>query len=409
MSQIHENTVNEGRERTSAASVTEAATASFRKLRHAALAAALLVIAGSLAGLLPRWRQSAALETETRDLAIQTVAVISPAPGQPSAGLLLPAEIKPFIEAPIYARASGYLKRWYADLGAQVKAGDLLAEIDSPELNQELAQAQAVLAQTEAALALSKTTAERWAELLKTASVSEQEAAERDADYKLKLANVQAARANVARLEELQRFEKITAPFEGIIVARNTDVGQLITTGTVNSKELFRLAQTRTLRVFVRVPQAATPGLAPGQPAELTVPELPGHLFQATVVRTSGAMTPDSRTLLTELEVDNPRQQILPGTFAQVRLSGGGAQASMTLPANTLLFRPEGPQVGVVTGQGTVELRTVQLGRDFGPSVEILGGVTTNDAVILNPPDSLISGIQVRVAANSQPASSNQK
>lgn len=373
-----------------------AAASAGGKLRNAGLVALVLVIIGVLAGLLPRWHHRATLRAETQQLAQATVNVVSAAPGKSAAGMSLPAEVKPYLEAPIYARASGYLQRWLVDIGAEVKEGDILAEIDTPELNQELAQSRAQLAQTQAALVLAKTTAARWADLLKTASVSEQEAAEKQADLELKQANVDFAQANVRRLEDLQSFEKVRAPFAGTITARNTDVGQLIS--ATGGKELFRLAQTRTLRVYVRVPENIARNVEPGQMAELTVPQAPGRVFPAKVVRTSGAMSAESRTLLTELEVDNSHNEILSGTFAQVRLTEARPDATLTLPSITLLFRAEGPQVGVVKPDGTVDLRRVVLGRDFGPTVEILKGLEPSDRVILNPADSLVSGMVVRVA-----------
>jgi RND family efflux transporter MFP subunit len=384
------------------ASTSAAAASSGAKLRNAAIVAAVLIVIGTLAGLIPRSMHRNALRAETRELAIQTVSVVSPAPGQTAAGLTLPAEAKALVEAPIYARTSGYLKRYLVDIGTPVKAGDLLAEIDTPELNQELEQARAQLAQADAALVLARTTSARWADLVKTSSVSEQEAAEKKADLELKSATVEAARASVRRLEDLQSFERVTAPFAGTITARGTDVGQLVAAS--NGKELFRLAQTGTLRVYVRVPQAAAQGVAPGQMAELTIPELPGRVFPAKVVRTSGAMSADSRTLLTELEVDNSRGEILAGTYVQVRLAETKQQPTSTLPANTLLFRAEGPQVGVVGADDKVELRRVTLGRDFGPTVEIEGGVGPTDRVILNPADSLVGGTTVRVAEATEPA-----
>jgi RND family efflux transporter MFP subunit len=382
-----------------AAATSEAAASTGAKLRNAAVLAALLVVIGVVAGLVPRWMHRKALRAETRELAIQSVSVVSPAPGKAATGLTLPAEVKALVEAPIYARTSGYLKRYLVDIGAHVKAGDLLAEIDTPELNQELAQAKAQLVQTDAALALAKTTAARWADLLKSASVSEQEAAEKQSDLELKVATVEAARANVRRLEEMQSFERVLAPFAGTITARTTDIGQLIAAGSNN--ELFRLAQTGTLRVYVRVPQAAARNVAAGQMAELTIPELPGRVFPAKVVRTSEAMSTDSRTLLTELEVDNSKGEILAGTYAQARFTDAKADPALTLPANTLLFRSEGSQVGVIGLNDKVELRSVSLGRDFGPTIEILGGVTPSDHVILNPSDSLVSGVTVRVAGRS--------
>ncbi len=376
-------------------SISDAAASSGAKLRHAAIIAILLVIVGAIAGLWPRWRQRAELRIETQELAIQTVNVILAEPGEAAAGLALPAEIKPFLDAPIYARSSGYLTNWFVDIGGEVKAGDVLAEIDAPELRQELVQSKAELAQTEAALALAKTTADRWAELLKTASVSEQEGAEKRADLELKSANVAAARAHVRRLEELQSFSHVKAPFSGTITARGTDIGQLVTGGS--GKELFHLAQTEVLRVYVRVPQSAARAVSRGQIAELTIAELPGHVFPAKVIRTSGAMSADSRTLLTELQVDNAHHEILAGTYAQVRFADATLQAAVTLPSNALLFRSEGPQVGVVRENGKVELHNVTLGRDFGARVEILDGVAKNDRVILNPADSLVGGVTVRV------------
>jgi membrane fusion protein (multidrug efflux system) len=379
------------------ATVEEAAARSGTKLRHAAIIAVMVVVVAAIAGLVPRWRQRTALRAETHDLALQTVAVVSAERGKAAAGLTLPAEVKPFLDAPIYARSSGYLTNWFVDIGGHVKEGEILAEIDAPELRQELVRAKAELAQTEAALALAKITAERWSELLKTASVSDQEAAEKKADFELKSANVAAAHAAVRRLEELQSFSHVRAPFAGTITARGTDVGQLIVGGS--GKELFHLTQTSSLRVYVRVPQMAARAIAVGQIAELTIPELPGRVFPAKVVRTSGAMSTDSRTLLAELQVDNSKNEILAGTYAQVRFPEADMNPPLTLPSNTLLFRAEGLQVGVVAADGKVSLHRVSVGRDFGSTIEILEGVSPTDKVILNPPDSLVSGILVRIAA----------
>lgn len=380
--------------------LSDAAARSNLKLRQAAVVAALLIIVGATGGLWPRWQHRALLAGETRELAMQTVSVTCPVPGAAAAGLMLPAEIKPFVDSPLYARASGYLKRWLVDIGAEVKEGDLLAEIDTPELNQELAQSRAQLLQAEAALTLAKTTAARWAELLKSSSVSEQEAAEKAADLELKSATVQAGRANVQRLEELQAFQAVKAPFAGTITARRADVGELITAGS--SRELFRLAQTKTLRVSVRVPQTVARAVVPGQPAELVIAEVRGRVFPAKVARTSGALSADSRTLLVELEVDNADKAILAGAYGQVRFTEAKLEAALTLPSNTLLFRPEGPQVGVVGPDGKIELRGVTLGRDFGPTTEILGGVGPTDRVILNPPDSLVGGVVVRLVKSGE-------
>jgi membrane fusion protein (multidrug efflux system) len=371
------------------------------KLARASIVLVAILLAAFLIALIPRLRHRAALATETRELAVPTVAVISPAPGKPAAGLPLAAEVKPWIEAPIYARASGYLKRWLVDIGATVREGQLLAEIETPELDQQLERARHDLAQAEAALALAKITADRYTELLKTASVAEQETAEKQADLVLKTAGTAGARSEVRRLEELKAFARVTAPFGGVITARNTDVGNLITAG--GGQELFRLAQTDRLRVYVRVPQTEALDIAPGQTAELLIPERPKRVFHAKVIRAAGAITADSRTLLTELEADNVRGEILAGSFGQVRLTAAKGEAPLVLPANTLLFRAEGPQVGVVRPDGKVELRSVKLGHDFGATLEIVSGVSTNDHVILNPSDSLESGATVRAVAVTKP------
>ena len=353
------------------------------------------ILIGLAIGFLPRWFTRRALAQETQALAVTTVAVVSPSPGQSDLGVPLPAEVQAFVEAPIYARASGYLKRWLVDIGATVKAGQLLAEIETPELDQQLAQAKAEVAQNQAALDLAKITSARWTNLLKTASVSEQETAEKQSDWELKKANLDAALANLHRLEELKTFASVTAPFDGTITARQTDVGQLITAGS--GRELFRLAQVNPLRVYVRVPQTLAPAITPGQTAELILDQMPGKKIAAKVVRTAGAIEPRSRTLLTELQVDNSRGDILAGSYAQVRFTDSVAAPTFTLPANTLLFRAEGICIGAVKADGKVEMRGVKLGRDFGQTVEILEGVNAGDRVIMNPPDSLASGLSVRV------------
>lgn len=367
------------------------------KLRRAAVVTAGVILGLFVIGLLPRWRDRAALAREASELALPTVAVVSPAPAKAPPGLLLPAEVQPWIETPVYARATGYVKRWLVDLGRHVKAGQLLAEIETPELDQELERTRHELAEAQALLGLAKITAARYTDLLKTASVNEQETAEKQADYTLKAAVVEAARANLRRLEELRGFARVTAPFEATVTARDVDVGDLITAGS--AKQLFRLAQTDRLRVYVRVPQTGAVAVAPGQEAELLLPERPNRVFPATVARTAGAISPDSRTLLVELEVDNSRGEILAGSFAQVRLMKGKGAPPLTLPGNALLFRAEGPQVGVVGLDDKVELRSVKLGRDFGTTVEILSGVGPKDRVVLNPFDGLNSGTRVRVAA----------
>ncbi len=365
--------------------------------RLAAVFFVTVILAGLavVAGLIPRWRARIALVESTQALAIPTVAVVGLSNAVAPPALLLSAELRPYLEAPIHPRATGYVRRWLVDLGTNVEAGQLLAEIDTPELNQELARSRAELAQVEAARDLAQTTATRWAELLKTSSVAEQEAAEKKADLALKVATVEAARANVRRLEELNGFAQVTAPFAGIITRRLVNVGDLVTAGT--GVELFRVAQTARLRVFVRVPQALVPGIATNSIAQLSLQEMPGKTFEARVVRTAGAIEPDSRTMLTELEVDNSKQLLLSGSYAQVRFPAPPLAAGVSLPANALLFRAEGPQVGLVDADGKVTLKSVVLGRDFGPTIEVLHGVTLQDRVIVNPPDALVSGMTVRI------------
>jgi len=375
------------------------------KSRRAAVLLALftviaLVFLGVVAGLKSREQQRATVASETVELAVPMVTVVSPQPGKSAAGLLLPAEVKPWVDAPIYARASGYLQRRLVDIGSQVKANQLLAEIETPELDSELDQARYQLAEAEAALALARSTAERYAVLVKTVSVSEQDADEKKSDFVLKTANVAAARANVRRLADFKGFARVTAPFAGTITSRNIDVGELVMAG--NGKELFRLSQTGKLRVYVNVPQTDAFSVRAGQTAELFLPELPGRVFAAKVMTTAGAISADSRTLLTQLEVDNSDNELLPGCFVQVRITTAQRDVGLVLPANTLLFRAEGPQVGVVKPDGKVELRSITLGRDFGRTIEILAGLAPTDHVILNPSDSLMSGAAVRVAESTK-------
>ncbi len=360
----------------------------------------VLIVTGVAAGLVPRLRQQSESAAETRQLSMLTVTVVSPKPGKSSFDLPLPAEIKPWIETPIYARTNGYLKRRLADLGDRVEAGQLLAEIDIPVLDQELERARALQAVAEAALELAKTTSARWVGLSKTGAVSDQDNDEKQADLKLKAATAASARAEARRLENLKAFSRVSAPFSGTITARNIDEGDLIV--AAGGKELFHLAQTHRLRVFVRVPQVTAGSIGPGQAAQVVLPELTGRPFPAQVVRTAGAIDADSRTLLVELGMDNPKDEILAGSYAQVRFTEAKMSSVPTLPANTVLFRAEGPQIGVVNEEGKVELRKVKIGRDFGRRLEILTGVKWKDRVIVNPPDSLTSGASVALIETSK-------
>ena len=367
-----------------------------RTVRWLLLAAAVVVLAAA-AGAIPRWSARSAVAAATRELAVPTVEVTSPMPGKPPVAPLLPAEVRPLLEASILARASGYVKRWTTYIGGQVEAGALLAELESPELEQELARSRQDVAQAEAVSTLSSSTAQRYQELAGTPGISDQELAEKQGDRAAKAAALDGARANVRRLEQLQAFTRIRAPFAGTVTVRSVDVGDLVVGGS--GRELFRLAQSGTLRVSIRVPQAWTGGITVGQPAEVLIRGKPGKPLQATVARTAGAMSPESRTLLVELTLTNPGGEILAGSFAEARLLGAQRPAQLTLPGNTLLFRAEGLRVGVVGKDGKVGLRAVTLGRDFGRTVEVLSGVAAGEAVILNPSDGLVEGATVRVAA----------
>jgi membrane fusion protein (multidrug efflux system) len=374
-------------------------TPSARPKRVAGIIIALILIGALLLlGFLPRWRQSRTATADMNQLAIPTVSVVSPTPEKAGEGLVLPAEIRPWQEASIFARANGYLKDWVADIGAHVQAGQLLAEIETPDLDQQLEQAKAQLALSQANLQLAQVTDDRWKELLKTASVSEQAAAEKAAARETAAASVEADRANMRRLQELVSFQRVVAPFAGTITLRNTDIGDLIIAGS-GGRELFHIAQTDKLRVYVRVPEPYALGIAPGQTATLTTPATPGRTFNAKVTTTSEAISTTSRTLLTELEVDNSKNQVLPYSYGELTLHENNSASHLILPSNTLLFRAQGLQVAVVGSDGSVELRPVQVGRDFGQSVEITHGVTTADQVIANPTDSLVSGIKVRIQA----------
>jgi RND family efflux transporter MFP subunit len=297
------------------------------------------------------------------------------------------------METPIYARSNGYLKRRLVDIGDHVESGQLLAEIDTPELDQELERARALQTQAEAALELARLTSSRWAGLAKTRVVSDQDNEEKQIDHRLKAAAAESARAEVRRLENLKEFSRIIAPFAGTITIRNIDEGDLIV--AAGGKELLHLAQTHKLRVFARVPQVMSRGTVPGQVAQVSFSELPGRAFPAEVVRTAGAIDPDSRTLLVELSMDNSKNEILSGSYAQVRFDEAKKDSIPTLPANTVLFRSEGPQIGVVNEDNKVELRSVKVGRDFGQTLEILTGVGWKDRVIVSPPDSLRNGTTV--------------
>ena len=362
-----------------------------------------IVAAIVVSGILPRIHARADLDKETAEMAIPTVSVVHPKRGAPAQEVVLPANVQAYIDSPIYARTNGYLKHWYVDIGARVKAGQLLADIETPEVDQQLRQSRADLATAEANLNLSKITATRYADLLKSDSVSQQDADNAAGDFAAKQATVQSAQANVKRLEELQSFEKIYAPFDGVITARNTDIGALIDLGSSGGArtELFHIAQPDKLRVYVNVPEAYSQAAKPGLTAELALSEFPGRLFPGTLVRTTDAIDQSTRTLLVEIRVNNPTGTLLSGAYAEVHLKLPTATSAFILPVNALLFRSEGLRVAAVTDGRHAELRPVTLGHDFGSEVEVVAGLTGNESVIVNPPDSIVAGEEVRIV---QPA-----
>ncbi len=361
--------------------------------------AALLLVAGVVfQGLASRARATAALTRVTQEMAVPTLTVTHPKEGVAKEEIVLPGNVQAYTDAPIYARTSGYLRRWYFDIGSRVKTGQLLAEIDTPEIDQQLQQARADLATAEANYHLAETTAERWQNLLKTDSVSKQETEEKLSDLKVKKATQDSARFNVKRLEELQSFQKIYAPFDGVITARNTDVGALIDAGSGSpAKELFHLAATQRLRVYVNVPESYARSAVPGVRARLNLAEYPEKSFTGILVRTADAIDPGTRTLLVEVDVDNPKGELLPGAFTEVHLKLPSIGHTLIVPVNTLIFRSEGLRIATVRG-GKTNLVPVVLGRDFGTEVEVLSGLSGDESVVVNPPDSLISGVEVRVA-----------
>ncbi|HLH08375.1 MAG TPA: efflux RND transporter periplasmic adaptor subunit [Terriglobales bacterium] len=358
----------------------------------------VIVAAIVIAGIVPRQRARAALRQETDQLAVPTVFVVHPKRASASQEIVLPANVQAYIDAPIYARTNGYLKQWYADIGARVKAGQLLATIDTPEVDQQLRQARADLATAEANLQLAKITADRYAGLLKTDSVSKQDADNAAGDYAAKQATVKSAEANVQRLTELQSFQKIYAPFDGVITARNTDIGQLIDSGSSGGpgRELFHIASIKKLRVYVNVPQDYSRTAKPGLTADLTFPDLPGKKIEGKLINTADAIDPASRTLLVQFEVDNSDGVLKPGAYAELHLKLPAGASSYIVPATSLMFRSEGLRLATVNN-GKADLLPVTVGRDFGPEVEIVAGLTGSEEIIVNPLDSLLQGQQVRV------------
>src|SRR5580704_14084580 len=361
-----------------------------------------LIIAGAIT-FLNRRSETNALAKETEAVSVPTVAVVQPQTEPGNDELVLPGNLQAYIESPIFARTNGYLLRWYKDIGSQVQKGELLASIDTPEVDQELSQARASREQIQAALALAKISADRWENLRKTDSVSQQETDQQTSGYQQAKANLAAADANLHRLQDLESFKNVYAPFSGVLIRRNVDPGALInsgagtTGGAGNGRELFDIARVDPLRVYVTVPQAYAPNIKVGMKANVTLQEFPGQKFLGTVARTADAIDPATRTLNTEVDVPNKDSKLLPGSFGQVHFATGTAVPRITIPVNAMLFRAQGPQVAVVDKDGKVHMHPISIGRDFGATLEILSGIEVSDHIVINPSDSLEEGQKVHV------------
>jgi membrane fusion protein (multidrug efflux system) len=369
-----------------------------RRHRYILMSGGALFLIALVGGFVPQFRQRQIATVDTKELAIPTVAVASPTITTPGSGLNLPAEVKPWQEASIFARVNGYLKDWLVDIGAHVQKDQLLAEIDTPDLDQQLAQAnsQAVLAKRN--LDQAKSTNTKWQELYKQGVVSQLDSENMATSQGTNQANTEAFAANLRFLQQEVAFKRVTAPFPGIITVRNVNVGDLITANNTNM-EMFHVQQTDPLRVYFRIPQEEATNIANGQTFDVQVGAQSAKTYPGKVISTSGAVSPDSRTMLVELQVDNSKNEILPGSYATVRVPQDVLGKLVTLPDNTLIFRGKSVQVGVLDAKNVVQLRDVKVGRDFGVQSEILSGVSESDKVIVNPSDSLTSGTTVRVAA----------
>jgi RND family efflux transporter MFP subunit len=369
------------------------------------LAVAVIAVAALLlSGIWSRLRARAALDTETAQAALTAVSVVSPKRTAPADEIVLPGNVQPYISSPIYARTNGYLKKWYFDIGAHVKQGELLAVIETPEVDQQLAQARSNLLTAQANLELASITKTRYQGLLKSNAVSQQDADNAVGTYNANAAIVEADKAAVQQYSALVSFEKVYAPFDGVITARNTDIGDLINSGSTSNvkTDLFHIAQHRELRVYVNVPEEYSRGITIGMTADLTLAEFPGRKFKGKVVRTADDINITTRTLLIEIDVDNPAGTLLTGSYAEVHLAVPTQSSTFLIPVNTLLFRTEGLRVGIVK-DGKVVLSAVTPGHDFGDQIEIVSGLKPDDQVIINPPDSIVSGQKVQIVQATLP------
>src|SRR6202140_1712546 len=364
----------------------------------------LVVVALLISGILSRVRHRAILRTEASEMAVTPVSVVLPKRTAPTDEIVLPANVQPFITSPIYAQATGYLKEWNFDIGAHVKKGQLLAVIQSPEVDQQLQQARSNLLTAQANLELASITKTRYQGLLKSNAVSQQDVDNAVGTYNANKAIVEADKAAVEQYAALVSFEKVYAPFDGVITARNTDIGDLINSGSSSNvkTDLFHIAQPGTLRVYVNVPEEYSRGVKVGMTADLSLAEFPDRKFQGKVVRTADAINLTTRTLLVEVDVDNPTGTLLTGSYAEVHLAVPSQASPFLLPVNTLLFRTEGLRVGVVK-DGKVVLTTITPGHDFGNEIEIVAGLKADDQVIINPPDSIVAGQQVQIVKATLP------
>jgi RND family efflux transporter MFP subunit len=371
-----------------------------RKPSYAVLVVvAILLVAGGVITLLLRLDERRALAKETETLAVPSVVVIRAKAEPPKQDLMLPSSLEAFTESPIYARTNGYLARWYKDIGSKVQKGQLLADIETPEVDQELMQARAARDQAQAQLSLAKSSAERWETLRKMDAVAQQETDEKASGATQGEAALASASANVRRLEQLESFKHIYAPFAGTITRRNTDIGALINAGNSGSnQELFVVAQLDPIRVYVAVPEIYAPAIRNGLVAKIELPAFAGQQFSGKVARTAESIDPATRTLRTEIDVPNRDGKLFPGSYAQVHFAINVAVKRMSVPVNALLFRAEGPRAAVVGSDGKVHLKPVTIGQDYGTDVEVLSGLDANDSIILNPSDSLEEGQSVNVA-----------
>ena len=369
-----------------------------RRSRYAVIAGvALVIVAGLALGVIPRLRAQSKLVAATQEVTLRTVTVTNATRLASSVQLALPGDVRAFEETKIYARADGYLLKWNSDIGAKVEAGQVLAEIDTPELDQELNQSRAALAQAQANLVLARSSAERWQRLLKDRAVSQQEVDEKTSALAAREADVKAAEAAVARLEKLSSFKEVRAPFAGTITRRHVDTGALIRAGG-NASALFDLAQTDTLRVQVNVPQAYLRDIAIGSTVAIAVAEYPGRAFPGKVLRTSGAFDATTRTMLTEIEVPNRNGELFPGIHVDVQLTLAQANPPIVVPARAVIIRGEGLQVAEVDDANAIRLQKVQAGRDLGRTVEIVSGLSDGARIVTNPTDTLVEGMPVRIA-----------